>query len=105
MCGQIVHGKNCGSSYENTNLAMLHQGYNGKGMVDLPVDQWTHRMPVPATSTPVLPMALTTYSFSFVIVAPELMQNRRGKPRVFFPSSTLENKFSSHTTQYVFFFP
>lgn len=35
-------------------------------MVGLLVGQWTHHMPVPATSPPALPTALTTYSFSFV---------------------------------------
>lgn len=74
-----------GSVHENTDLDMLHPGCNGKGTVGLLVGQWTHRMPVPATSTPVLPVALATYAFSFVTVAPECVQNTRGNTKYFFP--------------------
>jgi len=56
---------------------------------------WTHCMPMPTTSTPVLPMALKNSSFSFETVALESVQNRRGNMKYFFPSnSTTENKLS-----------
>lgn len=69
--------------HENTDLDMLRPGYNGKGTAGLLVVQWTHRMPVPAASTPVLCTALTTCSFSF---APERVQNSRGNTKHYFPS-------------------
>lgn len=52
--------KDCGSVHDNTDLDMLHPGYNGRGTPGQLVGQWTHCIPVPATSMLVLPVALTT---------------------------------------------